>query len=73
VNKQSNDENMESSGLFLGSEPVRNVRYRSAAQDDDKTDKVGDTGDDDTTDSDRSDADGTDKGDSDSRDTDGKD
>jgi hypothetical protein len=71
VTKNSDVENVEKSGLFLGSEPLPNVRYR-AAHDDDKTDK-GDTGDDDAVDTDRSDTDGTDKRDSDTRDSDGKD
>ena len=65
-----------SSGLFLGSEPLQEVRHRNAAKkdgDDDGKDAPG--GDDDAVDTDKSDADGTDKGDSgdDTRDADGKD
>jgi hypothetical protein len=72
VKRNSETDNLQSSGLFLGSEPLKNVRYR-ASQDDDKTDKTGDAGDDDAADTDRSDTDGTDKRDGDSRDADGKD
>lgn len=74
MRKQDELDNKESSGLFLGSEPMTGVRYRSAAQDDDKTDKLGDGGDDDdSTDSDGTDSDMVDGDDSDSGDSDGKD
>lgn len=66
----------ERSGLFLRSEPLDDIRRRSAQKKDgDKTDGIlGDKGDDDSTDSD-TDSDGTDEGDGadDSRDSDGKD
>ena len=56
------------SGLFLGSEPLKDVVRRTASKDDDK-------GDDDGMDSDKVDSDQVDKGDrgDDARDSDGKD
>ena len=69
--KKPIDIDKESSGLFLGSEPLENVRYRSAAKDDDKAD--GDSGDDDSSDSDGVDSDTTDSDGTDSGDSDGKD
>jgi hypothetical protein len=66
------------SGLFLGSEPLDDVRHRRTykmAGDDDsdkKDDSDDDNGDDDATDSDDTDSDLTDKKD-DSRDSDGRD
>lgn len=74
MRKQDELDNKESSGLFLGSEPMPNVRYRSAAQDDDRTDTLGDSGgDEDSTDSDGTDSDMVDGDESDSGDSDGKD
>jgi hypothetical protein len=72
MKKSEDAELQEKSGLFLGSEPLDDVRhrrsYKMAGDDTDKKDAAdGDTGDDDATDSDT-----TDKKD-DSRDTDGRD
>jgi hypothetical protein len=67
------------SGLFLGSEPLREVRhrrsYKMAGDDSDKDAVDGDAGDDDSTDSDETDSDLTDKKeqDEDTGDSDGKD
>ena len=76
--KKSEDADLEGkSGLFLGSEPLEDVRhrrsYKLAGDDSDKKD--GDAGDDDATDSDEADSDLTDKKDAgdDSGDSDGKD
>ena len=73
MKKIDDTDKTSSSGLFRGSEPLQEVRHRSAAQKD-----VGDDGkdglpggDDDATDTDKGDADGTDKGDT--GDADGKD
>ena len=76
--KKSEDADLQGkSGLFLGSEPLEDVRhqrsYKMAGDDSDKKDAAdGDTGDDDATDTDDSDSDMTDKKD-DSSDSDGKD
>jgi hypothetical protein len=67
--KNTNDaDTLRRSGLFLGSEPLPDVRRRSAKSDDDK-------GDDDGVDTDKVDSDETDKGDGaeDASDSDGKD
>jgi hypothetical protein len=70
--KQMNDSDQEQqSGLFIGSEPLQDVRHRSASTKDDDDGKDGDMGDDDATDTDKTDTDLTDKGDT--RDADGKD
>ena len=72
MKRQADNEDLQTSGLLLGSEPLETVRYKSAAGgDDDKSDKDGDSADDDSTD--MSDSDGTDGGDTDTRDADGKD
>jgi hypothetical protein len=69
------DETDKSSGLLLGSEPLKDVKSRNAsgAANDDRKDSP--KGDDDGTDSDGADSDTTDKKDKgdDSGDTDGKD
>jgi hypothetical protein len=76
---KKNDADLQrGSGLFIGSEPLEDVRHRSAAgKDDDDSGKdglLGDKGDDDSTDTgdsdgtDGGDTDGTDKGDSDGKD-----
>lgn len=74
MKKSDLSEQKSGSGLFIGSDPLENVRHRASASDDTDAgqDKLGD---DDAADSDLSDSDSTDKGDSgdDSRDTDGKD
>jgi hypothetical protein len=77
MKKSEDAELQEKSGLFLGSEPLDDVRhrrsYKMAGDDTDKKDAAdGDTGDDDATDADDTDSDTTDKKD-DSRDTDGRD
>ena len=73
--KKSEDADMqETSGLFLGSEPLEEVRHRRSYKlAGDKKD--GDAGDDDATDSDETDSDTTDKADGgdDTGDSDGKD
>ena len=76
--KKSEDADLEGkSGLFLGSEPLEDVRhrrsYKLAGDDSDKKD--GDTGDDDASDSDDTDTDTTDKkvGGGDTGDSDGRD
>jgi hypothetical protein len=75
--KRNDADTQRGSGLFIGSEPLDDVRHRSTAgSDDDDSGKdglLGDKGDDDS--SDKGDTDSTDKGDSgdDSRDSDGKD
>jgi hypothetical protein len=79
--KKSEDADLEGkSGLFLGSEPLEDVRhrrsYKLAGDDSDKKDAAdGDAGDDDATDSDTADSDLTDAKDEDddSGDSDGKD
>jgi hypothetical protein len=75
LKKSDLSEQKSGSGLFIGSDPLENVRHRASASDDTDAgkDKLGD--DDDSSDSDKTDTDSTDKGDSgdDSRDTDGKD
>jgi hypothetical protein len=83
--KKQSDADLQSSGLFLGSEPIENIRYRTASgdrpgkklgdtgDDSDKGDDDSDKGDDDATDSDSSDSDTTDRKGTDSRDSDGKD
>ena len=74
-----NSDKQQRSGLLLGSEPLEDVRERSAAKkdgdDSGKDGLLGDKGDDDSTDTDKSDSDSTDKGDTgdDSSDADGKD
>lgn len=72
MRKLENDADRKS-GLLLGSEPLEDVRRRSASKGDDGKD--GDTGDDDSTDSDKTDSDATDTGDGldDAGDSDGKD
>ncbi len=73
MKKIDDTDKMTASGLFLGSEPLQDVRHRSAAQKDvgdDGKDGLPD-GDDDAGDTDEGDADGTDK--SDTGDADGKD
>ncbi len=68
-----------SSGLFLGSEPLQEVRHRMTAKKDVGDDDEGGLpgGDDDATDTETGDSDGTDKGDTGddtgTRDADGKD
>ena len=69
--KKTVEDQDQKSGLLIGSEPLHDVRHRSAAKSDDDDGKDGDSGDDDATDSDKMDTDTTDKGDS--RDRDGKD
>jgi hypothetical protein len=61
--KKPDDDSLRGSGLFIGSDPIQSVRYKSAGKDDD-----GDKGDDDSTDTDSTDTDATD-----SKDADGKD
>ena len=76
---KTNDADLQrGSGLFIGSEPLEDVRHRSAmSKDDDDSGKdglLGDKGDDDSTDT--GDSDGTDTGDTDTTDkgdSDGKD
>ena len=65
-----------SSGLFLGSEPVEEVRDNRIVMADKKTLSDGDTGDDDSSDTDGADSDESDATDTDSddsKDADGKD
>jgi hypothetical protein len=70
--KNPNDADKDQkSGLFIGSDPLDDVRHRSASKADDDDGKDGDRGDDDATDTDKMDTDLTDKGDT--RDSDGKD
>lgn len=68
MKKLNDSDTPRRSGLFIGSERLKDVLHRSASKDDDK-------GDDDGMDSDKVDTDQTDKGDrgDDSRDSDGKD
>ncbi len=71
--KESETDKLPSSGLKLGSEPLKGVQHRSAAGgDDDRKDSDGvDKGDTDGTDADKADSDTVDKkdkGDSDGRD-----
>ena len=80
MKKSENADLQEKSGLFLGSDPLKDVRhrrnYKLAGDDSDKKDAVdGDAGDDDATDSDEADTDLTDKKDrdDDNGDSDGKD
>ncbi len=74
MKKIDDSDKTSSSGLFLGSEPLQEVRHRMTAKkdvgDDDKSGLPGGD-DDDATDTDEGDADGTDKGDT--GDADGKD
>jgi hypothetical protein len=71
MKKVNEEDRQQKSGLFIGSDPLQDVRHRSAAKQDDDDGKDGDAGDDDATDSDKTDTDLTDKGDT--RDSDGKD
>jgi len=76
--KKSEDADLEGkSGLFLGSEPLEDVRHRRSYKlaGDDLDKKDGDTGDDDASDSDDTDTDTTDKkvGGGDTGDSDGRD
>ena len=79
MEQREDTDRQESSGLLLGSEPLKSVRHRSAAARDDSDDRkdsdLTDKGDDDGTDTDTGDSDTTDKKDKgdDSRDSDGKD
>ncbi len=61
--KSSNDTDDQRSGLLRGSEPLSDVRHRSAAKKDADSGKdglLGDKGDDDSGDSDAADSDGAD-------------
>jgi hypothetical protein len=79
MNHLNDADQEQSSGLFLGSEPLGEVRHRSAAKKDDsdagKDGLLGDKGDDDAVDGDKADSDTTDKvdGDEGAADADGKD
>lgn len=73
----SDAEKEQSSGLLRGSEPLTDVRHRSAAKKDSDSGKdglLGDKGDDDAGDADKADSDATDEVDEgDSGDADGRD
>jgi hypothetical protein len=71
MKKLHEEDREQKSGLFIGSDPLDDVRHRRAAKQDDDDGKDGDSGDDDATDTDKTDTDLTDKGDT--RDSDGKD
>ena len=80
ANLKKNDADVQrGSGLFIGSEPLEDVRHRSAMGKDDDDDSGKDGllgGDKDDDSSDKGDSDGTDRGDTDTtdkRDSDGKD
>ena len=74
--KKDDKSKIPSSGLFLGSEPVGDVRDHRVVAADKGVLRDGDSGDDDSVDADESDSDGTDAADADaddSKDADGKD
>jgi len=74
--KKDDKSKTPSSGLFLGSEPVDEVRDNRVVAADKGVLRDGDTGDDDSVDTEDSDGDGTDAADADaddSKDADGKD
>ena len=72
MKKQDDSEMQQTSGLFIGSEPIYAVHDRRTSDRGDDDSKDSDNGDDDSSDSDKADSDSADKSDraDDSRDSD---